>query len=82
MLVQVLKIEPEQVRPFEEVAGELKQELAAARAKAEMLERLQQDRGCARLEGKPLAEAAAELKLPARTVEASTAPAATRPACP
>ena len=37
VLVQVLKIEPEQVRPFDQVAGELKQELATARAKTEIL---------------------------------------------
>src|SRR6266851_6089712 len=36
-LVRVLKIEPEQVRSFQEVAGELKQELAAARAKGKTL---------------------------------------------
>src|SRR5712691_5564823 len=53
VLVQVLKIEPEQVRPVEAVAGEIKQELAAARAK-----------------GKTLAEAAENLKLAARTIEA------------
>jgi peptidyl-prolyl cis-trans isomerase D len=38
VLVQVLKIEPEQVRPLEQVAGELKQELAAARAKSEIFD--------------------------------------------
>ena len=48
VLVQVLKIEPEQVRPFEQVAGELKQELATARAKTEIFDALQQDRGRAR----------------------------------
>ena len=69
VLVQVLKIEPEQVRPFEAVAGELKQELATARAKAEVLEVYNKIED-SRLEGRPLAEVAAELKLPARTVEA------------
>src|SRR5215468_285187 len=38
VLVQVLKIEPEQVRSLEQVAGELKQELAAARAKSEIFD--------------------------------------------
>lgn len=69
VLVRVLKIEPEQVRSFESVAGELKQELATARAKAEVLDVYNKIED-ARLEGKPLAEIAAELKLPARTVEA------------
>jgi peptidyl-prolyl cis-trans isomerase D len=69
VLVQVLKIEPEQVRPFEAVAGELKQELATARAKAEVLEVYNKIED-SRLEGRPLAEVAAELKLPGRTVEA------------
>jgi peptidyl-prolyl cis-trans isomerase D len=67
VLVRVLKIEPEQVRSLEEVAGELKQELALARAKSEihgMYDRIEDLRG----EGKTLAEAAAELKLPARTI--------------
>jgi peptidyl-prolyl cis-trans isomerase D len=69
VLVQALKIEPEQVRAFADVAGELKQELAAARAKSDMLgvyDKIED----ARAEGKPLAEAAALLKLEARTVEA------------
>jgi peptidyl-prolyl cis-trans isomerase D len=69
VLVQALKIEPEQVRPLEQVAGELKQELATARAKADMLgvyDKIED----ARAEGKPLAEAAAMLKLEARTIDA------------
>ena len=68
-LVRVLKIEPEQVRPFQEVAGEIKQELATARAKAEMLkiyDKVEDARG----EGKTLAEAAENLKLPVRTIAA------------
>jgi peptidyl-prolyl cis-trans isomerase D len=69
VLVQVLKIEPEQVRPFEQVAGELKQELAAARAKSEIFD-LYNKIEDARAEGKSLAEAAANLKLEARTIEA------------
>jgi peptidyl-prolyl cis-trans isomerase D len=69
VLVQVLKIEPEQVRPFEQVAGELKQELAAARAKNDIFD-LYNKIEDARAEGKSLADAAANLKLEARTIEA------------
>ena len=68
-LVQVLKIEPEQVRSFEEVAAELKKELATARAKAEVLAIYDKIED-ARAEGKTLAEAAASLKLASRTIEA------------
>jgi peptidyl-prolyl cis-trans isomerase D len=69
VLVQVLKIEPEQVRPFEQVAAELKQELATARAKTEIFDIFNKIED-ARAEGKPLAEAAEALKLPMRTIEA------------
>ncbi len=68
-LVQVLKIEPEQVRSFEEVAPELRKELATARAKAEVLAVYDKIED-ARAEGKTLAEAAASLKLASRTIEA------------
>jgi peptidyl-prolyl cis-trans isomerase D len=68
VLVQVLKIEPEQGRPLDQVAGELKQELATARAKNEIFD-LYNKIEDARSEGRPLAEAAASLKLEARTVE-------------
>ena len=68
VLVQVLKIEPEQVRSLEQVAGELKQELAAARAKSEIFD-LYNKIEDARAEGKSLAEAAANLKLEARTID-------------
>src|SRR5262249_49103947 len=68
-LVRVLKIEPEQVRPFQEVAGELKQELATARAKADVL-KIYDKIEDARAEGKTLTEAAESLKLPARTISA------------
>lgn len=68
VLVQVLKIEPEQVRPLEQVAGELKQELATARAKSEIFDVYNKIED-ARAEGKSLEEAAANLKLEARTVE-------------
>jgi peptidyl-prolyl cis-trans isomerase D len=69
VLVQVLRIEPEQVRPFEQVAGELKQELATARAKTEIFDVYNKIED-ARAEGKPLAEAAEALKLPMRTIDA------------
>jgi peptidyl-prolyl cis-trans isomerase D len=68
VLVQVLKIEPEQVRPLEQVAGELKQELATARAKSEIFDVYNKIED-ARAEGKSLEEAAANLKLEARTIE-------------
>ncbi|MFL6799786.1 MAG: SurA N-terminal domain-containing protein [Xanthobacteraceae bacterium] len=69
VLVTVDKIEPEKVRSFEEVAGELKQELATARAKAQVQEVYNKiEDGL--LEGKPLAELAESLKLAARTIEA------------
>ena len=68
VLVQVLKIEPEQVRPLEQVAGEIKQELATARAKTEIFDIYNKIED-ARAEGKSLAEAAANLKLEARTFE-------------
>jgi peptidyl-prolyl cis-trans isomerase D len=69
VLLTVLKIEPEQVRSLEQVASELKQELATARAKSEVLEMYDKIED-ARSEGKTLAETAELLKLPARTVEA------------
>jgi peptidyl-prolyl cis-trans isomerase D len=69
VLVKVIKIEPEVVRPFEQVAAELKKELATAKAKSEILDTYNKIED-ARLEGKPLAEIAAELKLPMRTIEA------------
>src|SRR6202040_4332309 len=69
VLVRVLKIEPEQVRSFEDVANELKQELATSRAKAEVLKLYDQIED-ARAEGKSLAEIADELKVSEGTVEA------------
>ncbi|MCC6777025.1 MAG: SurA N-terminal domain-containing protein [Hyphomicrobiales bacterium] len=69
VLVKVEKIEPEQVRTLAEVAPELKQELATARAKAEVLSIYDKVED-ARSEGKTLAEAAELLKLPARTIDA------------
>jgi peptidyl-prolyl cis-trans isomerase D len=69
VLVRVIKIEAEQVRSFEDVANELKQELATSRAKAEVLKLYDQIED-ARAEGKSLAEIAEQLKVPVRTVEA------------
>jgi peptidyl-prolyl cis-trans isomerase D len=69
VLVRVVKIEPEQARSLQEVAPELKQELALARAKSDVLSSYDKIED-ARAEGKSLAEAAESLKLPARTVEA------------
>jgi peptidyl-prolyl cis-trans isomerase D len=69
VLVRVLKIEPEQARPFQEVAPEIKQELATSRAKAEVV-KLYDKIEDARAEGKTLAEAAESLKLPVRTIAA------------
>ena len=68
-LVQVLKIEPEQVRPIEEVAPELKKELSLERAKADIL-KLYDKIEDARTDGKTLTEAAEALKLTPRTIEA------------
>jgi peptidyl-prolyl cis-trans isomerase D len=70
VLVRVVKIEPEQVRPFNEVREQLRKELANERARAEILplyDKIEDERSI----GRPLAEAAANLKLAARTVEVS-----------
>ncbi len=68
-LVQVPKIEPEQVRTFEEVAPALKRELATERAKADIA-KLYDKIEDARTDGKTLTEVAEMLKLTPRTVEA------------
>jgi peptidyl-prolyl cis-trans isomerase D len=65
----VLKIEPEQVRPFEQVAAEIKKEIATDRAKADIL-RIYDQMENERTDGKTLSEAANDLKIPIRTVEA------------
>ncbi len=67
-LVRVVKIEPEKIRPFEEVAPEIKRTIATARAKTQVLtvyDKIEDVRS----EGHTLAEAAATLKLPFRSVE-------------
>lgn len=68
-IVQVLKIEPEKVRPLEEVAGELKRELGLERAKTDIL-KIYDKIEDARTDGKTLAEAAEMLKVAPKTVEA------------
>jgi peptidyl-prolyl cis-trans isomerase D len=68
LLVHIGKIEPEQVRPFEEVAPEIKKSIATERAKSQILSVYDKIEDV-RSEGHTLAEAAATLKLPSRTVE-------------
>ena len=68
VLVRVAKIEPEQVRSFDEVAPELRKELAAERAKAEIFplyDKIEDERSI----GQNLTELAKKLKLTVRTVE-------------
>ena len=48
VLVQVLKIEPEQVRSFEQVAGRAQTGACGRARQGRDVRRLQQDRGCAR----------------------------------
>jgi peptidyl-prolyl cis-trans isomerase D len=67
-LVQTLSIEPEKVRPFDEVAGELRGEIAKDRGKDELStvrDKIEDERAA----GSTLAEAAKKLNLAARTVE-------------
>ena len=62
VLLRVGKIEPEKVRPFEEVANEIKREVAAERAKAQIADqhiKVEDERGA----GQPLAEIAKKLNL-------------------
>jgi peptidyl-prolyl cis-trans isomerase D len=68
VLVHVLKIEPEKVPNYDEIAPQLRKDLATERAKAEMLsvyDKIEDERSL----GKSLAEAAEKLKLASRTVE-------------
>jgi len=68
-LVRVTKIEPGKERPFEDVAGELKKELALERARAEMTslhDKFEDERGA----GATLADIAKKLNLPTRVIEA------------
>jgi peptidyl-prolyl cis-trans isomerase D len=68
-LVQVVKNEPEQVKSFAEAAPEIRQQLAAERAKAEVL-KLHDKIEDERAGGSNLAELAQKLNIPARTIEA------------
>ncbi|MBN9452838.1 MAG: SurA N-terminal domain-containing protein [Bosea sp.] len=66
VLLRVTKVEGAHVRPFEEVAAEVKQELATARAASQVTElhdKIEDQRAAA----KPLAEIAKELNLTLRT---------------
>jgi peptidyl-prolyl cis-trans isomerase D len=68
-LVRVVKIEPEQVRTYEQAAGEIKRDIALERAKAEvssLRDKIEDDRAS----GSTLAEAASKLSLESRTIEA------------
>jgi peptidyl-prolyl cis-trans isomerase D len=69
VVVRVTKIEPEQVRKYEQVAPEIKQELALERGKAEVSE-LRDKIEDARASGDSLAEAAQKLKLASRSIDA------------
>jgi peptidyl-prolyl cis-trans isomerase D len=67
-LVHVGKITPEQIRPFEEVAPEIKKAIATERAKGQIsmvYDKIEE----ARSEGHTLAEVATTLKLQSRSVE-------------
>jgi peptidyl-prolyl cis-trans isomerase D len=68
-LVHVVKIEPGQTQPFEQVASQLKNDLANERARAEintMHDKVEDER----LGGASLADIAAKLNLKVRTIEA------------
>jgi peptidyl-prolyl cis-trans isomerase D len=68
-IVKVESIEPAQTRPFEEVAAELKNDVANERAKNEMTN-VQEKIEDERLGGATLAEAAAKFNLKPRVIEA------------
>ncbi len=68
-LVRVVKIEAEQVRNYEQVAAEIKRDVALERTKAEvssLRDKIEDDRAS----GSSLAEAAQKLNLTSRTIEA------------
>jgi peptidyl-prolyl cis-trans isomerase D len=67
-LVHIVKIEPGQTQSFEEVAPEIKKQIATGRAKSQILSVYDKIEDV-RSEGHTVAEAAAMLKLPARTIE-------------
>ena len=67
-LVRLVKIEPEKIRPLEQVAPEIKKAIATERAKGQILgvyDKIEDVRS----EGHTLAEAAEKLKLAARSIE-------------
>jgi peptidyl-prolyl cis-trans isomerase D len=68
-LVRVVKIEPEQVAPYEQVAPEIKREIALDRARAEVVERRDKIED-GRAGGESLTEVAQKLGLTPRTIEA------------
>lgn len=68
-LVHVTKIEPEQFKPFEEMAGEIKQAIAVDRARTEIVARHDKIED-ERAGGSKLSEIAPKLGLTARTLEA------------
>ena len=67
-LIHVVKVEPEQIRPLAEVAPQIKKTIATERAKVQILSVYDKIEDV-RSEGHTLAEAAATLKLAARSVE-------------
>src|SRR5438045_9715177 len=68
-LIHVVKIEPENIKPFGEVAPEIKQTIATDRARGELASRhdkIEDERAA----GLRLTEVAQKLGLSARTIEA------------
>jgi peptidyl-prolyl cis-trans isomerase D len=68
-LVRVVKIQPGTTRSYEQVADEIKRDVALEQAKAQ-ISSLRDKLEDARAGGETLAEAAEKLKLPTRTIEA------------
>jgi peptidyl-prolyl cis-trans isomerase D len=69
VLLKVMKIEPEKVRPFAEAKAEIKQELALSRVRsdvADLHDKVEDERAA----GSRLDEVAQKLKLPVRTLDA------------
>ena len=69
MLVHVVKIEPENIKPFDQVAAEIKQTLATGNARSEIAsihDKVEDERAA----GSRLTEIAQKLNLKARTIEA------------
>jgi peptidyl-prolyl cis-trans isomerase D len=69
VLIHVGKVEPEVVRPFEEVAADLKRDIALERARSEvrtLYDKLEDERGA----GGTLADLAKKVGLPVQTIDA------------